>query len=102
MNKFSTATKIVRLAIPKVLVVVVCGLVFASCSQNIDQVEITPRLPNSPVQYFFVGDADHQGGNPQTAVAPSAYMNTETLGGNFTRTNSSSPSFVMTSGIGVD
>ncbi len=85
--------------VAKLFAIAIGFTVISGCSQNIDNVAIRDK---TPINYFFVGDADHQGGNPQTAEATSVYMNTETLGGNFTRTHSSSPSFQMTSGIGVD
>lgn len=76
-------------------------LLFAGCSQNIDQVSITPRYPEN-TNYVFVGDTEHQGGNSQTAQSTSAIMSEQYVGGNLTRTSSSSASFKMTSGIGVD
>jgi len=75
-------------------------LVFvAGCSQNIDQVSITPRQPPEP--HVMIGDAEHQGATPK-ATSNSSILATDGVGGNSTRTNSTSPSFRMTSGIGVD
>jgi hypothetical protein len=85
----------------KTFVILLGFLIFVGCSQNIDQVRITPRNPTSS-DLFFVGDADHQGGNSQPALSVSAILSEQYLGGNLTRTYSSSPSFKMTSGIGVD
>lgn len=85
----------------KHLLILVSLFIFAGCSQNIDKVNITSLRPG-PANYVFVGDADHQGGNAQTAVSTSAILSNPALGGNLMRTSSSSPSFQMTSGIGVD
>ena len=75
--------------------------IFVGCSQNVDLVNITPRYPVT-TNYVFVTDAEHQGGTSQTAQSASAILSEQYVGGNLTRTSSSSPSFKMTSGIGVD
>jgi uncharacterized lipoprotein YajG len=85
----------------KLLLIFIGMFIFAGCSQNIDQVSITPRYPEN-TNYVFVGDAEHQGGNSQSAQSSSAVLAEQYVGGNLTRTSSSSPSFKMTSGIGVD
>jgi hypothetical protein len=75
--------------------------IFTGCSQNVDFASITPRNPEK-TNSIFIGDAEHQGGNSQTAQSGSAILSEQSVGGNTTRTNSSSPSFKMTSGIGVN
>jgi hypothetical protein len=85
----------------KLILISMCFFIFLGCSQNIDQVSITPRNPAVPT-YIFIGDGEYQGGNSQTAVSASAALSSQTAGGNLKRTTSTSASFQMTSGIGVD
>jgi uncharacterized protein YceK len=85
----------------KIFLIFIGALILSGCSQNIDQVSITPRYPVT-TNYVFVGDTEHQGGNSQIAQSSSAILSEQYVGGNLTRTSSSSPSFKMTSGIGVD
>jgi hypothetical protein len=84
----------------RTFVIAVGFLIVAGCSQSIDQVSITARNPE-PSSSIFVGDVDHQGGNSQPAVSASAILSEQALGGSLMRTNSSSPSFKLNSGIGV-
>jgi hypothetical protein len=85
----------------KIFAIIAVFFIFTGCSQNIDKVSITPRNPAAPT-YIFVADGEHQGGNSQTAVSATAALSSQTAGGNLKRTTSSSASFTMTSGIGVD
>ena len=85
----------------KHLLILASFFIFAGCSQSIDQVNITPLRPGSS-NYVFAGDVEHQGGNSQDATSASAILSDPALGGNLMRTMSSSPSFQMSSGIGVD
>lgn len=75
--------------------------VSVGCSQNVDKVNIKPLRP-PPSNINFVSDVEHQGGLAQPSVSTSAILRDQNLGGNLTRTKSSSPSFQMTSGIGVE
>ena len=85
----------------KLLLLILGILVLAACSQSVDQVNITPLNPVT-TNYVFVGDTEHQGGNSQSAQSTSAILSEQYAGGNLMRTSSSSSSFKMTSGIGVD
>lgn len=74
--------------------------VVIGCSQNIDFVNIKALNP-TPTNLNLVSDVEHQGGLAQPSTSTSAVLRDQNLGGNLLRTKSSSPSFQMTSGIGV-
>lgn len=87
--------------IAKFFAILVSFFILAGCAQSIDDVSIIARHPSSST-YVFVADGDHQGGNSEPALSLTTSLSAQALGGNVMRTTSSSPSFTMTSGIGVD
>lgn len=80
------------------LLYIVAFLVFAACSQSVDEVRITRTGPPRT----FIPNSDLTGATSVVPVSPSLVMSIHSAGAGGLRTSSTSPSRRMTSGIGVD
>ncbi len=96
-----------NLASKKMLAVLFASVLFflAGCSQSIDRVNIAPRgdLPPPPSSF---GDrlfnVDLSGTSVTMPISTSRVLIDHSMGGSSLRTASSSPSYRMTSGVGVE
>ncbi len=95
--------------VAKILKIGIVLLVLAGCGQSINEVNFTAKNPNDDEEIIdpfiplnYITNVDQQGGSSSTAVSPNHALSIQSFGGNSLRTYSTSPSFRMTSGIGVD
>lgn len=77
------------------------GFTAVGCSQSVDSVNINSRRPDR-VFAEPVMNTDLQGSSLTIPTSATFSMGVQSAGGNSLRTQSSSPSFNMTGGIGVD
>lgn len=69
------------------------------CSQGVDSVQITRRVARPEA---YITTTDTQGSTSTVPAGPTRRLGIHTLGGSNLRTKSTSASYRMTSGIGVD
>ncbi len=81
-------------------------LILSACGQNISEINIQAINPQDPDDSFvpaqYISTVDLEGGTTQSATSAQSVLSIQKFGGATLRTKSSSPSFRMTSGIGVD
>ncbi len=84
-------------------------LLLGACGQSISEVNFTAKNPTDNEQIInpfvplnYITNVDQQGGSATTATSTNRALSIQSFGGNSLRTYSTSPSFRMTSGIGVD
>lgn len=99
-NKFRSTKRAWSLSVTLTLVIVFF-LGTVGCSQSVDSVSITP--PRSTSAFIFSNPNNElQGTSLVMPSSASRQLGIHTAGGNSLRTNATSASFNMTSGIGVD
>jgi hypothetical protein len=87
----------------KLLILLTVTVAFLNgCSQKVNVVKIKRRTPLAPTSFTYISTVDLQGATSVVPTSPTRRMSIHTLGGNNQRTNSTSASYRMTSGIGVD
>ncbi|MCM2282723.1 MAG: hypothetical protein NDI61_12850 [Bdellovibrionaceae bacterium] len=80
-------------------------VVSAGCGQQVNSVVITPRDPRttpSTSQVSFIANIELQGTTTARPSSSSLILVNHTAGGSAQRTSSTSTSFRLSSGIGVD
>lgn len=96
IKSISVSTRFIFVFVTAVLVLSAIG-----CSQSVDSVDINSRHPKK-VFASPVVNGDSQGSNSVAPASASFIMGDQSAGGNSVRTQSTSTSFIMTGGIGVD
>lgn len=76
--------------------------VLVGCSQSVNKVSVTPKNPPVILPESYITTTDVQGGTSVTPASANRRMSIHSFGGSTLRTNSTSVSFRMTSGIGID
>lgn len=84
------------------LLFAVFGIVLAGCSQSVDTVSIQPINPPPVLTPNYITHTDLQGTSFTAPTSTTRRLGIHSFGGSNERTISTSGSFRMTSGIGVD
>lgn len=95
-NLFSRDRKLLR-----TLGVLLLAAILTSCAQGTNDALIVPRRPATK-DLVLISNVDLTGTSAYSPQSSSRVLSIHTAGGNSQRTKSTSASFQMTSGIGID